>query len=193
MARTREFDTDAAITAAMDLFWSRGYEGTSIQDIVEVTGVQRGSLYAAFGSKENLYLVALDRYREFLSQRITDRLRAGQPIHDVLRSALLSLVDLAVDARGTRCCLIIGATAERLPVDPQVAARVRNTMDVMEEALHEGLAAAQQQGQIAAGKDPRALARFFVMTIQGLRVVGTVRPDRDELTSTVDAALTVLG
>jgi TetR/AcrR family transcriptional repressor of nem operon len=192
MARTREFDTDAAVQAAMDLFWRRGFEATSIQDIVEATGVQRGSLYAAFGSKENLYLIALDRYRERLAQPLIDALRAGRPVRPLVRATLLSLVDAAVEADGSRCCLVVGAALERLPVDPQAAERVRATFTAIEDALHDALAAARDHGELDPGKDPRAVARFLVMTIQGLRVLGVVRPDRRALTEAVDVALTAL-
>ncbi|WP_433304511.1 TetR/AcrR family transcriptional regulator [Actinoplanes sp. CA-030573] len=192
MARTREFDTDAAVEQAMQLFWCRGFEATSIQDLVEATGVQRGSLYAAFGSKEGLYLAALDRYRQQLSRPLIDALRAGEPVRPLLRATLLSLVDAAVAANGTRCCLIVGAALERLPVDTDVATRVRDTVTAIEDALHDALAAAQQQGHLHTYHDPRALARFFVMTIQGLRVLGVVQPDRTTLTDAVDTALTTL-
>jgi TetR/AcrR family transcriptional repressor of nem operon len=192
MARTREFDTDAAVDAAMNLFWCRGFEATSIQDIVAATGVQRGSLYAAFGSKENLYLVALDQYRRQMSQPLIDALRAGRPLRPLLRDTLLSLVDAAVEADGGRSCLIVGAAVERLPVDAHVAGRVRATVSAIEDALADALTAAQQHGDLDPGQDPRALARFFVMTIQGLRVLGVIQPDRRALTDAVDTALTVL-
>lgn len=193
MARTREFDTDAAVDAAMRLFWCRGYEATSVQDLVTATGVQRGSLYAAFGSKEGLYLAALDRYRQQLSAPLIDGLRAGRPLRPLLRDTLLDLVDAAVEADGGRGCLIVSAALERLPVDPDVAARVRATIGAIEDALHDALAAARRDGALDARHDPRALARFLVMTIQGLRVYGVVRPERAALTDAVDTALGVLG
>ncbi len=193
MARTREFDTDAVIDATVELFWCRGFEATSIHDIVTATGVQRGSLYAAFGSKENLYLAALDRYRARQSQPMIDALRGGRPIRLVLRDMLIGLVDAAVDADGSRGCLIVSAAQERLPVDPEAESRVRDTIAAIEDALHDALSAAQTAGDLDPAKDARALARFFVATIQGLRVLGVVQPDRRTLTDAVDAALSVLG
>lgn len=193
MARTREFDIDATIDQVVELFWCRGFEATSIHDIVSATGVQRGSLYAAFGSKEKLYLTALDRYRERQSQPMIDALRAGRPLRSVLRGVLTGLVDAAVDADGSRGCLIVSAAQERLPVDPEAASRVRDTIAAIEDALHAALTEAQRSGELDPAKDPRALARFFVATIQGLRVTGVIQPDRRALTDTVDAALSVLG
>ncbi|NUR84214.1 MAG: helix-turn-helix transcriptional regulator, partial [Nonomuraea sp.] len=84
MARTREFDTDAAVERAMDVFWSRGYAATSIQDLVEATGVGRGSLYAAFGSKEGLYEAALLRYAARSGADRTRRLTRAAPVREVL-------------------------------------------------------------------------------------------------------------
>jgi TetR/AcrR family transcriptional repressor of nem operon len=89
MARVREFDTEAAVEAAMQVFWCRGYEATSVQDLVDATGVGRGSLYAAFGSKEGLYLAALDRYREQLAAPMLDAVRSGKPVRTVVRDVLL--------------------------------------------------------------------------------------------------------
>ncbi|WP_158861669.1 TetR/AcrR family transcriptional regulator [Leifsonia sp. AG29] len=192
MARTREFDTDAAVYAAMNLFWCRGFEATSIQDIVEATGVQRGSLYAAFGSKENLYLTALDRYRRDLSEPLIEALRSGVSLRSLLRSTLLELVDFAIEADGSRGCLIVSAAIERLPVDTGAAGRVRETVRAIEDAVYDALVAAQVQGDLEPDRDPRALAQFFVTIIHGLRVSGMIQPDRGALMGAVDSALSVL-
>jgi TetR/AcrR family transcriptional repressor of nem operon len=91
MARTREFDTDAALARAMDVFWCHGFEGTSIQDVVEATGVQRGSLYAAFGNKEGLYLAVLDRYREDLARPMLDALAGVGDVRTLVRDGVAGL------------------------------------------------------------------------------------------------------
>lgn len=189
MARTREFNTDEAVRCAMEAFWCRGFDGTSVQDLVDATGVGRGSLYAAFGSKEGLYLAALDRYREQLAEPLLARMAAGTPVAELVRELLLGLVEAAVTDEQRRGCLMVSAATERAPHDPAVARRVRDTFHAIEDALEEALAAAHDRGQLSADKDTRALAGFLVMAVQGVRVVGVVEPDRRKLTAAVEVAL----
>lgn len=189
MARTREFDTDAALARAMEVFWCRGYEGTSIADVVEATGVQRGSLYAAFGSKEGIYHAVLDRYREDFSRPMLEALAAGADVRPLVRQMLLGLVRQAVDDPDRKGCLVVNAATERLAHDGGVARRVRDTITAMEDALTTALTAAQDRGQLPSGKDPRSLARFLVLTVQGVRVMGVIEPDRRALTDAVEVAL----
>lgn len=189
MARSREFDTDAALARAMDVFWCHGYEGTSIADLVAATGVQRGSLYLAFGSKEGLYHAVLDRYREQLSTPMLEALAGGADVVALVREMLLGLVEQALADPHRRGCLMVNAAVERLPHDPQVARRVRDTVSAMEDALTTALAEAQRRGSLGGDKDPRALARFLVLNVQGLRVMGAVDPDRTALTDAVEVAL----
>jgi len=85
VARTKEFDPDSALRAAMDLFWRKGYEATSMQDLVDGLGIGRGSIYATFGSKHELYLRALDRYAEQSDVRALDRLSRSGPALPVVR------------------------------------------------------------------------------------------------------------
>jgi TetR/AcrR family transcriptional repressor of nem operon len=192
MARTREFDTDRALERALQVFWCQGYEGTSIEDVVQATGVQRGSLYAAFGSKEGLYHAVLDRYREQLAAPLLAALAGGAEVRSLVRSVLLGMVDEAVDDEHRRGCLMVNAATQRLAADEGVARRVRDTVGAMEDALAGALAAGQAQGQIARDADPRALARFLVLTVQGVRVMGVIEPDRAALTQAVEVALACL-
>lgn len=192
MARTREFDTDAAVHSAMQTFWCRGFEATSIQDLVDATGVGRGSLYAAFGSKEGLYLAALDRYRQDLAEPLVAALRSGAPVRDVVRSLLEALVQQSVEDPYRRGCLMVNTVAERCTTDPEVGRRVRDTIGAMEGALADALTAARREGQLGEDKDPVALARFLVSTSHGLRISGMVQPDRAALSGVVEVALGVL-
>jgi TetR/AcrR family transcriptional repressor of nem operon len=192
VARVREFDTEAAVQAAMQVFWCRGFEATSVQDLVDATGVGRGSLYAAFGSKEGLYLAALDRYREQLAAPMLAAVAGGRPIRTVVRDVLLQLVEEAVTDPDRRGCLMVNAATERMAHDPAVAGRVRDTLSAMEDALTEALLAAQDAGQATRERSARDLARFLVLTVQGLRVMGVVTPDRRALRASVEVALRCL-
>ncbi|MFF3564977.1 TetR/AcrR family transcriptional regulator [Streptomyces sp. NPDC002574] len=192
MARVREFDTETAVDAAMNAFRRKGYEGTSVQDLVDATGVGRGSLYAAFGSKEGLYLAAMDRYRERYALPLVELLRGGAPARELLREALVATVDGVVRDGGRQACLIVGATTERVAHDTKVAAHVRSTTTSLEDALRDVIAEAQEDGQLSSTRDARDLARFLLVTMQGLKVMGAVNPDRASLMAAAEAALSVL-
>jgi TetR/AcrR family transcriptional repressor of nem operon len=192
VARTREFDTDAAVARAMDVFWCKGYEATSITDLVEATGVQRGSLYAAFGSKQGLYHAALDRYRQDLGAPMLAALSSGQDIREVLRTVLVGLVEQAVSDEQRRGCLMVNAATERLREDRGVGSRVRDTVTAMQDALTAAIAEGQRLGQVREDASAAALAGFIVLAVQGVRVMGVIDPDRRRLTDAVEVALDCL-
>src|SRR3954463_5290298 len=116
MARVREFDTDAAVVQAMDLFWLGGYEATSVRDLTEHLGIGQGSLYAAFGSKEGLYRASLAHYRDTLAAAALAELQAGGDVRSTIRTMLVERIRIAV-MHGGRGCLFVNAAAERLPQD----------------------------------------------------------------------------
>ncbi|WP_437071711.1 TetR/AcrR family transcriptional regulator [Streptomyces sp. enrichment culture] len=192
MARIREFDTEKAVEAAMNAFRLNGYDGTSIQDLVDATGVGRGSLYAAFGNKEGLYLAAMDRYRECYALPLVELLRGGAPGRELLREVLVAAVDEIVCDGSRRACLIVGAAVGRIAHDPQVSAHVQSTSEMLEDALAQVVAEAQADGQFSEKNDARTLARYLVMTMHGLRVMGAISPDREALTAVAEVALDTL-
>ncbi|GAA1267039.1 TetR family transcriptional regulator [Planotetraspora silvatica] len=189
MARVREFDTEAALEAAMSAFRRKGYEGTSVQDLVDATGIGRGSLYAAFGSKEGLYLAVMDRYREQYAVPLIELLDSGAPARELIRSVLLGVVDEIVRDGTRQSCLIVSATTERLPHDPEVAGRVRATTSSLENALTEVIAKGRASGRLTSTRAPGDLARFLLTTIHGLRVMGAINTDRGTLTNIAEVAL----
>jgi TetR/AcrR family transcriptional repressor of nem operon len=192
MARVREFDTDAAVAQAMGLFWERGYEATSLHDLTKALGIGRGSLYAAFGSKDGLYQAALERYREDLARPMLQALSAGADIRASLRGVLTGLVADSVADERRRGCMVVNAAAERVPHDPATSRMVRDVLQAIEDALAEALSAARERGELPEGKDPRALAGFLVIWINGLRVAAKANPDEIALMRSVEVAMTLL-
>lgn len=192
MARVREFDTDAAVAQAMGLFWERGYEATSLHDLTKALGIGRGSLYAAFGSKDGLYQAALERYREDLARPMLRALSAGADIRASLRGVLTGLVADSVADERRRGCMVVNAAAERVPHDPATSRMVRDVLQAIEDALAEALSAARERGELPEGKDPRALAGFLVIWINGLRVAAKANPDEIALMRSVEVAMTLL-
>lgn len=176
----------------MELFWRRGYEATSIQALVDHTGIGRGSLYDTFGSKHGLYLRALDRYRELNATLLTSMFQDTDSLREMLRRALTAVSDDALADPERRGCLMVNAAMELTPHDPDTAQRVAAAFAGIEDALHEALVLAQERGEVAPEKDARALARFLLTAMQGLRVVGKATPDRGRLEDAVDTTLAVV-
>ncbi|MFJ9723078.1 TetR/AcrR family transcriptional regulator [Streptomyces sp. NPDC101209] len=193
MARTKEFDPEAALQAALELFWQRGYEATSMSDLVDHLGIGRASIYATFGSKHELYLKALDRYDRAGLEPIMRELSGPGPALPAVRAVVRRYATEAADDRLRRSgCLVTNTAAELAPHDPAAARRVERNWDQLETVLHSALLRAQAQGELPAGRDPLALARTLLVLMQGLRVVGKASDDPARVRDAAEQALTLL-
>jgi len=192
MARPREFDPEKAIDKAVQVFWQRGYRGTSIQDLVDAMGIQRGSLYAAYGSKAGVFAAAMDRYMSAVSARRLLENSADRPIREVLADIFAEIVEVAVRDRRRRGCMITNTAVELSPHEKQVAAKIAGNLNEFEGLLAGRLADAQRKGEVRRDRSPRAMARFLVACLQGLRVMAKVRPERGALQDIADGALASL-
>ena len=189
MARPREFDVNAALERAMDVFWSKGYEATSLDDLCEATGLSRSSLYATFGNKRDLLLQTVDRYIERRTPNIRAVLAREPNIHKGIAALLREFIDQIVSGAGRRGCFLGNCAAELPRGDRTALARVRRGLARTEETFREALARAAAGGELPVGADVDALARFLTASFQGLRLVGKVNPDRAVLE---DIAATIL-
>lgn len=194
MARTKEFDPDAALQAALELFWERGYEATSMADLVERLGVARASIYATFGGKNELYIKALDRYLRLRDVLVVEVLSQPGPVLPAVRSLVGSYVAETLGDERRRGCLVVNAAVEVMARDPRAARRVESSWDTLETALASALTRAVAQGELAGDRDPRALARFLLVVLQGMRVLGRAPdPDPARVRDAAAQALAVLG
>lgn len=192
MARPREFDAERVLDDAIDVFWRKGYYATSMADLVDATGLHRGSLYAAFGSKAELYERAVDRYISAVKLRRALANGHDRSISVLLREVFEDIVEAAVADRERRGCLMTNTAVELAAHQPRVAGRVGAAVADLEELLADRLEEAQAAGEIGRDQSPRALARFVLGTIQGLRVMAKLRPDREALWDVAGVALACL-
>jgi TetR/AcrR family transcriptional repressor of nem operon len=191
MARPKEFDRDAVLDRAMDLFWERGFEATSVGDLVDRLGIGRQSLYDTFGDKRALYLAALDRYRERFGVLVPDALAKDLPVRRLIRELLQGAIDASL-ASG-RSCMLIDAAAERCPHDAEVKRRFCGNAARIEEAFAARLEESRRRGEIAAHHDPRALALYFVNALNGLQIMAKSTGDRRALEQVADVTVSILG
>jgi TetR/AcrR family transcriptional repressor of nem operon len=181
MARPREFEPDAVVERAMQVFWANGYESTSLDDLCDATSLNRSSLYSAFGDKRALFLATIDRYGDRAVARVSGALSREVPIRDAMASFLAEMIDQIVAGPGRSGCFIGNCAAEVVRHDRTAAAKVRRNLKRIEAAFHDGLARAKTRGELSAGANVDALARFFVAGTQGLRLVGKTAPEREVL------------
>jgi TetR/AcrR family transcriptional repressor of nem operon len=161
----------------MGVFWSCGYHGTSLPDLLEATQLSRGSLYAAFGDKHGLFLRALDRYIDDALARLDAELRSGPDAAAGLRACLAGYVDRTSGTAGLRGCLVVATAMELASHDTEVERRIARFFSLMEEQLTQALQRVQAAGQLAAGIEPAAGAHLLLCLVEGMRVVGKTRPD----------------
>lgn len=189
MARPREFNADSALNRAMDMFWSKGYEATSLDDLCEVTGLSRSSFYAAFGSKRDLLLRSVDRYIEQRNPRMAEILAQPIPIRAAFASLAQSFIDQIVAGPGRRGCFLGNCAAELPRSDRAALARVRQGLESTELTFRTALERARTRGELKPDADIDAMARFLTAGFQGLRLFGKANPDRATLE---DIAATML-
>lgn len=176
----------------MELFWTRGYEGTSVADLTAELGVHPGSLYRTFGDKHALFLRALDRYRQTQAKALAPALLAGGPVLPKVRAVLVGFIELAAEQERPRGCLAANSVGELLPGDKDVAACVAGVLSDVEDGFLQGLRLAARQGEIASDMDLSGWASALTMLVQGLQVVVKTDSDPRRLIQGVDATLAAL-
>ena len=190
--RPLEFDPDAALAAAMRLFWAQGYEATSLQALLDRMGIARSSFYQAFGSKRELFMRSVERYRAELVADLREQLAASGSGMGFLRATLASVAD---DARGRgrrRGCLVFNSAAEFGQADKQVAARIAASIDAFAAVFADAVRRAQREGDIDSGKDAELLGRHIVCAMSGLRTLAKAGAEPREILALAELALAAL-
>jgi TetR/AcrR family transcriptional repressor of nem operon len=189
MARPRQFDPDEVIDRSMQAFWERGYRETSVDDLVEVTGVKPGSLYNAFqGGKHELFLEALSRYAKLVVPEKMGALEGPGASLAELRAYFDGLIEDLMSPAGRMGCLMVNSTMELAADDSDVAKVVRGHMGRLERNATRALETAKARGEVPASIDPAAKATQLMATGMGLMVVGKTNPGREVLETIVNAA-----
>ncbi|MCF3964073.1 TetR/AcrR family transcriptional regulator [Streptomyces fuscigenes] len=189
MSRLQTLDEARAVDHAMEIFWTKGYDGTSLADLARDLGLAPGRLNLAFGDKHGLFLRALERYRDSQARSLAPALLAEGLVLPRIRAIMLGYLQLAAEEAEPRGCLIANTAGEALPGDPAVADCLAEVMSVVEDGFLQGLEHAVQQGELPEGIDVAGNAAMLTMLLQGLQVLVKLDPDPLRLTPAVDAAL----
>lgn len=192
MARPQEFDTDTVLQNAMLLFWQKGYDDTSIQDLVETTGLNRGSLYNAFGDKAQLFAKVMERYRAFSPARALAEAPEDASPKQLIADFLNTLVERAELDPQNKGCLLTNTAAGLYGCNDAMTDWVRKTLGELQHVLTEVVARGQARGELNADQSASSLAHFIVATAQGLNVMARATSDTQSLKDIVANALRAL-
>ncbi len=191
MTGKKAFLPEQALEKAMHLFWERGYERTSVEDLVQCTGLGRGSLYNTFGDKHALYLAALDRYSTLYGELLLPGHQQTGTLQEVLTNFFQYCIDALLNDPAHRGCFLVNANVELAPFDPAVLARVSTAHGRIEKAFYCLLIKAQASGELAWTYDPHQFARFLLGTLLSIRILARARAERGTLEDITRTALLV--
>ncbi len=170
MSRAAPYDREAALDAAMVLFWEKGFHATSLKDLEARLSMKPGSIYAAFTSKENLYLLALARYFAKSRAGFRDHIaRATSPL-EALADHFRSYARLRPDDMARRACMLTKTLVDTRATDPAIASVSQDYMKAMQDEFAAAFTAARDAGELADFADPDRLARRFQANVAALRL-----------------------
>jgi TetR/AcrR family transcriptional repressor of nem operon len=191
MPRPREYDATDVLDRATALFWRQGYAATSVQELVEATGLNRASMYAAYGDKHGLFLAALDHYLTRIAAERMAPLERDGPAPAAIGAFLRALIG-GSDSQPRLGCLVTNSLTECGPHDRAVAERLLQSLTRVEAALAATIRRGQAEGSIGAADAPEALAGLLLTIAQGLRVLSRGGMSDAVLERVVDTALALL-
>jgi Transcriptional regulator len=192
MARPREFDEATALEAAIECFWHRGYEATSVRDLADKMGISGPSLYNAYGDKRALFAQALEHYVDNSARALIKRLEASLPPKQAVRRFIEEIIDRSVNDRERRGCFLINSALEVAPHDRQLGALIADRLAEIEAFFYRSIKAAQAEGAVPRNRVARDLARLLLGVLLGIRVLARSKPERALLQGVARPALALL-
>lgn len=192
MARTREFDPSAALASAVDMFATKGYSETSMEDLVRATGVSRYGIYGTFGNKREFFEQALERYADSMGRQAFLRLLEPDASLDHIRKIFTERVEEMCVADRAKGCLFVHTAMELAPQDEELQAVLQRFMKRISRAFSVGLESARERGEVREDLDVREAGIYLTTTMFGLAVMARTGFSREALDGIVDSALASL-
>ena len=192
MPRPVQYDRSEVLNRAMQTFWQKGYNATSMKDLIEATGLQPGSLYLAFRSKRSLFLESLEAYYQFNLAGLNQRLVSDKSPLERIRAVLERIVEQSAQDPCNKGCMMVNTLLETPVEDEKINGRLKWMFQSVESKLEEVIREGQELGQINKNKDPKALAQIILLGMHGLRVSCKAQPTSKTLYKSIDDLLSVL-
>ncbi|TMV49971.1 TetR/AcrR family transcriptional regulator [Paenibacillus mesophilus] len=192
MVRPRAFDEEKALDAAMQLFWEKGYEATSLSDLTSAMGIQRPSIYSAFGDKKELFEAALRKYTQFHSSYVRAQLHNASSVKEAFRSFFEGIVAENDEEVINRGCFCINVMVELAPHDAKFEILTREHQMYLSAIFQETIERGIRSGELDHDLNAKETARTLVISLIGLTVLMKSRPERSFVESSVAMLLTLL-
>jgi TetR/AcrR family transcriptional repressor of nem operon len=192
MARPKDFDEIEVLDKAIAIFWHKGYNGTSMQDLVDGLGISRSSLYDTYGDKHSLFIKALESYQNKGSDKVSAIINSAGEAKEIIKKLLELITGELLTDQKHKGCFMVNAEVEVAPHDPQVNQLVCANDQHVEDAFFEVIKKGQESGEINNRQDARALARFIFNTVKGIRVTAKSTTDRTVFDDIIGLTLTML-
>ena len=187
MARPKSFDEEAVLDQAVQLFWERGYEGTSLADLETHLGLGRQSLYNSFGDKHALFLKALDRYRRDMGQAALAHFDAPDAGLDAIRAFFRWSVESLTAPDARHGCLVTNTISDRGSQDPDAMLRCNHARESLERGFRRALAQAKKRREVSQALDVEATATLLIVQNYGLTVLAKAGATKAQLNAAVEA------
>lgn len=192
MARPLEFNPQEAVDRAMELFWSKGYDATSLSDLLAAMSLSRSSFYQSFGSKHRLYEQCLQHYRQSIGSQMLNELRKSSSARVFIEQLFNSIAEEVSQQKGRWGCMIMNSASAKAPFDPSVGKIVHAGAKQFEEIFYRAVKRGQTEGEISKDKDPQTLASYLVSSRSGLLAMARAGASIAELKRISEMILTVL-
>ncbi len=178
MARPREFDEAAVLDAAIERFWLRGYEATSVRDLATDMNIAGASLYNAFGDKRGLYARALNRYLDQTFRERIRRIEHAMPPREAIEAFLHEIIKRSLNDKQRRGCMLVNSAIESAPYDPDFQDIVATFLNEVEDFFLRCVSKGQNDGSVARDHTAEDLSKSLLGVLLGVRVLARVRSDR---------------
>ncbi|MFC5405335.1 TetR/AcrR family transcriptional regulator [Cohnella soli] len=193
MARLREFNEEQALDAAMQLFWEKGYEAASLTDLTSRMGIQRPSIYSAFGDKKQLFESSLRKYTTSHASHMRAKLQRHSSVKEAFRNLFEDLIaEEYKEERPSKGCFCINTMVELAPHDEKFAILTREHQLYLSVIFQETIERGVRSNELSTGMNPKALAQTLVVALIGLTVIMKSRPDRSFADHSVACILSLL-
>jgi len=189
--RPREFNTEQALDAAVMAFWRQGYQATSLSDLSNAMSINRPSMYAAFGDKEQLFLKALERYQQTIAGPLSATLQEDVDTKSAISCLLQRTAEIHTDTALPRGCFIVNSTLECCGWSDTLEQKLAEHHALTEAAIYERLQKGQLEGEIAPDRDVHAMAQFYNGVMQGMAVLAKVQPNPIMIRNIAETAMRV--
>ena len=192
MARVKAFDEERALDKAVDCFWSRGYEATSVRDLGEAMEIGGASLYNAFGDKRTLFVKCLERYANRSSRERMARIEEKHAPKDAIRTFLAEIIERSLKDPDCKGCLLVNSALDVAPHDAAISKAVAGYLDEIRDFFRRNIETARRAGTMPKSIDAEVVSGHLLGVLMGIRALTRVKPDRKLLESVARPALALL-